>query len=155
MMVLCATGTKLAAALARFRTASKESTMKGFVMQEFKRIEPSRRIAREKIVRRACAPRSIAGMTALWSARGMHDIADTQASEPESLLEPAAAWVDLLRKRGQTYLFYPLSRLQRRFRLGQGRIRALADLLEQRGEWSIAIASDGTRYARIRARVGA
>jgi hypothetical protein len=155
MMVLCATGTKLAAARARFRTASKESTMKGFVMQEFKRIEPARRIAREKIVRRACAARSIARMAALWSARGMHDIAGTQASEPESLLEPAAAWIDLLRKRGQTHLFYPISRLQRRLRLDHARNHALADMLEQRGEWSIAIASDGTRYARIHARVGA
>ena len=63
--------------------------------------------------------------------------------------EPALAWIGRLRNRGQTHLFYPVSRLQREFRLGYGRACALADLLAQRGEWTIGYSTDGTRYARI------
>jgi hypothetical protein len=55
-----------------------------------------------------------------------------------------------LRSRGQTHLFYPVSRLQREFRLGYVRACALADLLAHRGEWTIRFSTDGTRYARIR-----
>jgi hypothetical protein len=66
------------------------------------------------------------------------------------LPEPAVAWIGRLRSRGQTHLFYPVSRLQREFRLGYVRACALADLLAHRGEWTIRFSTDGTRYARIR-----
>lgn len=72
---------------------------------------------------------------------------------PEPLLEPAAAWIDRLRQRGQTHLFYPVSRLQREFQTGYGRTCTLADMLAQRGEWTIAFSADGTRYARIHPKV--
>ncbi|MGJ7917816.1 hypothetical protein ACI48D_20345 [Massilia sp. LXY-6] len=75
------------------------------------------------------------------------------AAEP--LLEQALAWVDQLRQRGQTHLFYPVSRLQREFLIGYGRTCALADSLAQRGEWTIGFSGDGTRYARIHARAQA
>jgi hypothetical protein len=75
---------------------------------------------------------------------------ETAAHPAGPLPEPAAAWIGRLRSRGQTYLFYPVSRLQREFRLGYGRACALADLLAQHGEWTIGFSTDGTRYARIR-----
>jgi hypothetical protein len=68
------------------------------------------------------------------------------------LLDEAAAWIDELRTRGQTHLFYPVSRLQRKFLIGYGATCALADMLAQRGEWTIRFSGDGTRYARIHPR---
>jgi DNA segregation ATPase FtsK/SpoIIIE-like protein len=67
----------------------------------------------------------------------------------DPLLEAAAAWVERLRRRGQTHLFYPVSRLQREFRTGYKRSCALVDALAQRGEWTVGFSGDGTRYARI------
>jgi hypothetical protein len=64
-------------------------------------------------------------------------------------LEPAAAWIEALRKRGQTHVFYPATRLGRLLRVGRDQTNALAGMLAQRGEWSIAYDADGTRYARI------
>lgn len=75
--------------------------------------------------------------------------------DPQSVLASAVAWVGDMRHRGQTHLFYPVSRLQRRFRLGRPYSLALAQLLAQCGEWTITRASDGTRYARIHARADA
>ena len=68
------------------------------------------------------------------------------------LLDEAAAWVDALRMRGQTHLFYPVARLQRTFRIGYNATCALADMLAQREEWTIRFSADGTRYARIHPR---
>jgi DNA segregation ATPase FtsK/SpoIIIE-like protein len=70
----------------------------------------------------------------------------------DPLLDAAAAWVDHLRQRGQTHLFYPVSRLQREFRIGYGRTCALVDSLARRGDWTIGFSGDGTRYARIHSR---
>lgn len=67
----------------------------------------------------------------------------------DPLLEAAVAWVDRLRRRGQTHLFYPVSRLQREFRTGYHRSCVLVDALAQRGEWTVGFSGDGTRYARI------
>lgn len=84
-----------------------------------------------------------------------HNAAEVSADAAEPLLALAAAWVDRLRQRGQTHLFYPVSRLQREFLLGYGRTCAMADVLAQRGEWRIGFSSDGTRYARIHPKVRA
>jgi hypothetical protein len=75
--------------------------------------------------------------------------ADSGAPLPDQ----AAAWVDSLRARRQTHLFYPVARLRRKFRIGFGASCALAELLAQRGEWTIRFSGDGTRYARIHLRV--
>lgn len=69
------------------------------------------------------------------------------------LLQQATAWVDGLRRRGQTILPYPVSRLQREFLIGYNRTCALAETLAQHGEWTIAYMADGTRYASIHPRV--
>ncbi|WP_157201857.1 hypothetical protein [Massilia sp. Root335] len=73
----------------------------------------------------------------------------TSCDTVDPILEQAAAWIDQLRQRGQTHLFYPVSRLQREFRIGYQRTCALADSLARRGEWTIGLSGDGTRYARI------
>ncbi|TQK03457.1 hypothetical protein [Herbaspirillum sp. SJZ107] len=78
-----------------------------------------------------------------------------QAGAAEPLLEQAVAWVGELRQHGQIHLLHPVSRLQREFRIGYNRTCALAHSLAQRGEWTIAFSADGTRYARIHARVAA
>jgi DNA segregation ATPase FtsK/SpoIIIE-like protein len=65
------------------------------------------------------------------------------------LLPEARQWVDRLRAHGTTKLLYPVSNLQREFRLGYARACALADRLAQRGEWTVAYDEGGTRYARI------
>lgn len=75
------------------------------------------------------------------------DTPATGADDP--LLPQAMAWIERLRGRGEDILPYPVSRLQREFRTGYSRAQALVDALVQRGEWSIAFAEDGTRYARI------
>jgi hypothetical protein len=67
----------------------------------------------------------------------------------DPLLPEARQWVDRLRGRGTTKLMYPVSRLQREFRIGYTRTCALADCLAQHGEWTIAYDENGTRYARI------
>jgi DNA segregation ATPase FtsK/SpoIIIE-like protein len=71
------------------------------------------------------------------------------------LLDQAAAWIDDLRMRGQTHLFYPVSRMQRKFRIGYRATCVLADMLAQRGEWMVRFSGDGTRYARIHPRMSA
>lgn len=76
----------------------------------------------------------------------------TTCDTVDPILEQAAAWIDELRQRGQTHLFYPVSRLQREFRIGYQRTCALADSLARRDEWTIRLSGDGTRYARILAR---
>lgn len=76
----------------------------------------------------------------------------TSCDTIDPILEQAAAWIDQLRQRGETHLFYPVSRLQREFRTGYQRTCALADSLAQRGEWTIGLSGDGTRYARILAK---
>lgn len=70
----------------------------------------------------------------------------------DPLLPEASQWVDRLRSRGTTRLMYPVSNLQREFRLGYTRACALADGLAQRGEWTVAYDDGGTRYARIHRR---
>jgi DNA segregation ATPase FtsK/SpoIIIE-like protein len=67
----------------------------------------------------------------------------------DPLLPEARQWVDRLRAHGTTKLLYPVSNLQREFRLGYARACALADRLAQRGEWTVAYDEGGTRYARI------
>lgn len=71
----------------------------------------------------------------------------TGATDP--LLPQAAAWIEQLRCSGQLTLLYPISRLQREFRIGYSRTCALVDALAQCGEWVIAFAADGSRYARL------
>lgn len=69
------------------------------------------------------------------------------ASDP--LLPRAVEWVARLRKDGHAVEPYPISRLQRHLRTGYHRTCALMRVLEERGEWKIVLAPDGTRYARI------
>ena len=77
----------------------------------------------------------------------------TRSDAAEPLLEPAIAWVTQLRQRGETELLYPVSRLQRHFLIGYNRACALVHSLAARGEWTIGFHADGTRYARIHAKV--
>jgi DNA segregation ATPase FtsK/SpoIIIE-like protein len=69
------------------------------------------------------------------------------ASDP--LLLDAAAWIAQLHGDGQDVLLYPISRLQRRLRIGYHRTCALMDALAQRGAWTIAFGADGTRHALL------
>ena len=71
----------------------------------------------------------------------------TGATDP--LLPQAAARIEQLRFSGQLPFLYPISRLQREFRIGYSRTRALVDALAQCGEWTIAFTADGSRYARL------
>lgn len=71
----------------------------------------------------------------------------TGAADP--LLSQACAWIAQLHAAGEQVLPYPVSRLQHRFRLGYSRAWALAEALEQRGEWTIALDADGARHARL------
>jgi len=61
----------------------------------------------------------------------------------------ACAWIGALRESGDTVLPYPISRLQRQFRIGYGRSCALVHALAQRGEWRIVFDEDGTRFAHL------
>jgi hypothetical protein len=91
------------------------------------------------------------------SRRARHDLVPDPAAgasaDASPLLEPAADWVERLRKRGQTHVFYPAARLGRVLRVGRDQTVALAGMLARRGEWTIAYDADGTRYARIHAKV--
>jgi hypothetical protein len=78
-----------------------------------------------------------------------------QPGAADPLLEPTIAWLGQLRRHGQIHLLHPVSRLQREFLIGYNRTCALADSLARCGEWTIAFSADGTRYARIHARVAA
>lgn len=69
------------------------------------------------------------------------------AADP--LLAQAGAWIAQLRGAGEDILLYPVSRLQRQFRLGYSRSCALAQALVHHGEWMIGFTEDGTRYARL------
>jgi len=69
------------------------------------------------------------------------------AADP--LLPQACAWIGALRESGETVLPYPISRLQRQFRIGYGRTCALVHALAQRGEWRIVFDEDGTRFAHL------
>lgn len=69
------------------------------------------------------------------------------AADP--LLPQACAWIARLHAAGEHVLPYPVSRLQHRFRLGYSHAWALAEALERRGEWSIALDADGARHARL------
>jgi len=73
----------------------------------------------------------------------------TQAPADDPLLLPAADWIAGLRAEGDPVLLYPISRLQRRFRIGYNHTLRLMDALERRGDWIIAYHDDGTRYARL------
>ncbi|MBK4735233.1 hypothetical protein [Noviherbaspirillum pedocola] len=64
-------------------------------------------------------------------------------------LEQASAWIARLRQQQIHVLAGPVSRLQREFRLGYGRACALAQCLEQHGEWSLFVDGAGARSARI------
>jgi hypothetical protein len=88
-----------------------------------------------------------AGGPALFPARSALPPAGEAGEDP--LLPEARQWIDRLRGRGTTRLMYPVSNLQREFRLGYARTCALADCLAQHGEWTIAYDDNGTRYARI------
>jgi len=70
------------------------------------------------------------------------------AADP--LLPQAAAWVEALRAQGEEILLYPISRLQREFRIGYSRSCALVEVLALDKYWTIAVAEDGSRYARLR-----
>jgi hypothetical protein len=88
-----------------------------------------------------------AGEPALFPVRSAVLPAGETINDP--LLPEARQWVDRLRGRGTTKLMYPVSNLQREFRLGYARACALADCLAQHGEWTVAYDDNGTRYARI------
>jgi len=75
--------------------------------------------------------------------------AATGAADP--LLAQACAWARQLRAAGEEVLLYPVSRLQRQFRLGYSRSFALVEALARRGEWAVGYGDDGTRYARLAA----
>ncbi|KFI08310.1 hypothetical protein [Massilia sp. BSC265] len=67
----------------------------------------------------------------------------------DPLLAQACAWIGQLRCAGEEILLYPVSRLQRQFRVGYSRSCALAQALARRGEWVIGFTEDGTRFARL------
>ncbi|WP_312548727.1 hypothetical protein [Massilia sp.] len=73
----------------------------------------------------------------------------TDSVEEDPLLQRATEWIGQLRQRGQATVLYPVSRLQREFRIGYMRTCTLANALAQRGEWTIASTDDGTRYALV------
>lgn len=95
----------------------------------------------------AAAPAAGASLRAAWAGPRAEGEQGRLAADP--LLPDAAAWIGGLRQQGQTLLPYPVSRLQRQFRIGYNRTCALAAALEQQGHWTIAVASNGVRYARI------
>jgi hypothetical protein len=64
-----------------------------------------------------------------FECRELPQAAGTACDGGSPLPERATAWIDVLRKRGQT--------------------RALAAMLAQCGEWTIAYDADGTRSAPI------
>jgi DNA segregation ATPase FtsK/SpoIIIE-like protein len=64
-------------------------------------------------------------------------------------LEQVTAWIARLRQQQINVLAGPVSRLQREFRLGYRRACALAQRLEQHGEWTIFFDGAGARSARI------
>ena len=70
------------------------------------------------------------------------------AADP--LFSEAAAWVERLRDQGDDVLLYPISRLQRQFRIGYSRTCALVEALALDKYWIIEFAEDGSRYARLR-----
>jgi DNA segregation ATPase FtsK/SpoIIIE-like protein len=88
-----------------------------------------------------------AGELAVFPVQNGMPLAGEAIEDP--LLPEASQWVDRLRARGTTKLAYPVSNLQREFRLGYARACALADCLAQRGEWTLAYDDGGTRHARI------
>ncbi|MDN4051750.1 hypothetical protein QPK32_01455 [Massilia sp. YIM B02763] len=61
------------------------------------------------------------------------------------------AWIDGLRHQGETILPYPISRLQRQFRIGYSRSCALVDALALDRHWTIEFTEDGKRCACPRA----
>lgn len=73
---------------------------------------------------------------------------DIGAADP--LLPAAAVWIERLRDQGEDILLYPISRLQREFRIGYSRTCVLMEALTLDKHWIIAFAEDGTRYARLR-----
>lgn len=80
----------------------------------------------------------------------MHtDLSRAGHGAADPLLPQACAWIAERREAGEDILLYPISRLQRQFRLGYSRSCALVEALAQRGEWRIAFAADGTRFARL------
>ncbi len=83
--------------------------------------------------------------TGAMSDPAVHGEEPTLASD----LEQATAWIARLRHQQINLLAGPVSRLQREFRLGYGRACALAQRLEQHGEWTIFADGAGARSARI------
>lgn len=69
----------------------------------------------------------------------------------DPLWPDAIAWVEGLRGQDVAILLYPISRLQRQFRIGYSRTCALVDALALDQHWTIEFAEDGSRYARLRA----
>lgn len=66
------------------------------------------------------------------------------------LLPEAARWIEGLRSQGEEVVLYPISRLQRQFRIGYSRTCALVDALAHERHWRIEFGEDGTRSARLR-----
>lgn len=69
----------------------------------------------------------------------------------DPLWPEAIAWVEGLRGQDEAILLYPISRLQRQFRIGYTRTCALVEALALDRHWTIEFAADGSRYARLRA----
>lgn len=56
-------------------------------------------------------------------------IPDASIGEADPLLPQAIAWVEQQRSSGEDVLLYPISRLQRHFRIGYSRTCALVEAL--------------------------
>jgi len=82
------------------------------------------------------------------SSTGANAGASTDVADP--LLPEAAAWIEDLRSQGEEVVLYPISRLQRQFRIGYSRTCALVDALAHDRHWRIEFGPDGTRSARLR-----
>jgi DNA segregation ATPase FtsK/SpoIIIE-like protein len=78
------------------------------------------------------------------------DMPGASIGAADPLLPKAAAWVAQQRESGEDILLYPISRLQREFRIGYSRTCALVEALALDAHWIIEFAEDGTRYARLR-----
>lgn len=79
-------------------------------------------------------------------------VPDASIGTADPLLPQAIAWVEQQRSTGEDILLYPISRLQREFRIGYSRTCALVEALALDAHWAIEFFEDGTRYARLRPR---
>lgn len=65
------------------------------------------------------------------------------------LIDRAMAFLSRRYAHGEQVFAFPVSRLQREFRLGYRKACALAEALHATGSWRLRTRPNGTRYARI------